>query len=379
TLYVWAGDKARKAPDFVAVVEFHEDSPDYGKVIKTVAVPTHNNEAHHMHLSADGNVLAAGGLLSLLMGQDSLFFFDVTSPRDPKFIKSMSGPKSNITDDFFPLSQGGFLVTQMGSNSGGTPGRVAEFDAQLKLVNEWPEVPPAEGFNPHGISVRPEMNLMVTSDFVNPISTLNEVPGPMEFRNTVRVWDLAARRIERTITVTGAVGTMDVKLIPGDPCCRAFTAGMFDGIIYLLDTRAGTSTPVFDTATVCQGRAPNQSPQILEMTDDGTRLILPLGGPGLVIMLDVTDPSKPKLLSVVDLGPGSGPHDIELTRDDKRLIVTDYFLDQDDFGKVRIDGDRKVHVLKVTPNKLELDPRFKLDCNTAFSTGPARPHGIACK
>lgn len=42
-------------------------------------------------------------------------------------------------------------------------------------------------------------------------------------------------------------------------------------------------------------------------------------------MLDTSDPEHPKLLSVVDLGAGSGPHDIALTEDGKRLIVTDYF------------------------------------------------------
>jgi selenium-binding protein 1 len=33
----------------------------------------------------------------------------------------------------------------------------------------------------------------------------------------------------------------------------------------------------------------------------------------------------------------------------------------------------------VTENNLILDPRFQLDFNAAFSTGPARPHGIAIK
>jgi hypothetical protein len=46
---------------------------------------------------------------------------------------------------------------------------------------------------------------------------------------------------------------------------------------------------------------------------------------------------------------------------------------------VHFDGDRQVHVVKVEPDKLTLDPRFQLDFNTAFPTGPARPHGIAMK
>ncbi len=106
TLYIWAGDQARLAPDFLAVVNFDEDSDDYGKVIKTVPVPPPGNvgnEPHHCHLSADKNILACGGLLSLLRGQNGIFFFDVSDARDPKFLFSTSGSKSSITDDFLPL------------------------------------------------------------------------------------------------------------------------------------------------------------------------------------------------------------------------------------------------------------------------------------
>src|SRR5262245_14656330 len=45
-LYIWAGDQARTANDFVAVISLDEDSKSYGKVIKTATVPTSNNEAH---------------------------------------------------------------------------------------------------------------------------------------------------------------------------------------------------------------------------------------------------------------------------------------------------------------------------------------------
>src|SRR5205085_12553459 len=81
TLYVWAGDQARRAPDFLAVINFDEDSNQYGKVIKTVPIPPPGNvgnEPHHCHLSADKNTLACGGLLSLLRGQNGILFFDVS-------------------------------------------------------------------------------------------------------------------------------------------------------------------------------------------------------------------------------------------------------------------------------------------------------------
>jgi len=385
TLYIWAGDQARQAPDFLAVIDFDEDSPDYGKVLRTVPIPPPGNvgnEPHHCHLVNDGRILACGGLLSLLRGQNSIFFFDVSNARHPKFLRSASAPLSSITDDFLPLEGGGFLVTQMGSATGGAPGRVAEFDSHLQLTFEWPNSPPQDGFNPHGISARPELDLMVTSDFILPSSTLNAVPGDPVLRSAIRVWDFSSRSIVRTINLPSGIGTMDVKLIPHDPYARAFTAGMFDGLVYLVDTRRGTAQPVFD----CEDIVPHvETPveggmvQLLAMPDSGDRLIFGSFQAGQVGMLDVSDPEHPVQAGIVNLGLNAGPHDLELSDDGKRLVVTDYFLDEDDFGKIHFEGDHRVHVIKVSRNGLKLDRRFRLDFDTAFLTGPARPHGIEMK
>src|SRR6476661_5521316 len=89
TLLVWAGDQAHIAPDFVAVIDFDRSSPTYGKVLRTVPLSGASavgNEPHHVGLSRDGRTLALGGLLSVLRGQDQVFFFDVTNPRNPTFI-----------------------------------------------------------------------------------------------------------------------------------------------------------------------------------------------------------------------------------------------------------------------------------------------------
>ncbi len=83
------------------------------------------------------------------------------------------------------------------------------------------------------------------------------------------------------------------------------------------------------------------------------------------------------LVKILDLGLQARLHYIALTRDEKRLVISDYFLNEDSFGKVHAEGDHKIHVARVTDNDLVLDPRFVLDFNTAFETGPARPHGVA--
>jgi hypothetical protein len=385
TLYVWAGDQARIAPDFLAIINFDDESEDYGKIIGTVPIPlpgNAGNESHHCHLSADKNVLACGGLLSLLSGQNSIFFFDVSNARHPKFMFSANASQSSITDDFLPLERGGFLVTQMGSAMGGAPGRLAEFDRHLRLIEEWPVNPPADGFNPHGISARPDLNLMVTSDFILPASTLNVVPGDPVLRGAIRVWDYETREILRTIPIASAVGTMDVKMIPGDQQGRAMTAGMFDGLVYLVDPIGGTAQVVFD----CENIVPHiEVPvrggmtQLLAITSTGDRLLFGSFQAGQVGMLDISNPEVPVQSGIVNLGIDAGPHSIALTDDDQRLVVADYFLNEDAFGKIHFEGDHHVRVVKVFKDHLKLDRHFDVDFNTAFATGPARPHGLAMK
>ena len=56
-LFICAGDQARTAPDFLAVINFDEDSSEYGKVLATAPVvgpSTTGNEFHHIGLAADG-------------------------------------------------------------------------------------------------------------------------------------------------------------------------------------------------------------------------------------------------------------------------------------------------------------------------------------
>src|SRR5258708_6814058 len=113
-LFICAGDQSRTASDFLAVVNFEERSPNYGKVITTAPFPASDaagNEPHHIGLSGDGRIVGCGGLLSVLKGQKDAFFFDVSDPTSPKFLSAVDPPLSSITDEFHALDNGGFLMT----------------------------------------------------------------------------------------------------------------------------------------------------------------------------------------------------------------------------------------------------------------------------
>ena len=110
---------------------------------------------------------------------------------------------------------------------------------------------PTDGFNPHGISIDEAHNLMVTSDFICPAA---HAPCPRRRRGgSPRQRQGVGSRADATIIRTIAVGdpghpagTMEVQLIPRDRGLRAFTAGMVDNKLYLVDTQEGTATAVFD-------------------------------------------------------------------------------------------------------------------------------------
>jgi selenium-binding protein 1 len=384
TLLVWASDQAHIAPDFLAVIDFDRDSRHYGKVLHTVPLTGANaigNEPHHVGLSRDGRTLALGGLLSVLRGQDQVFFFDVTNARNPTFIHSNNPPGASITDEFAPLENGGFLVTFMGGANGAAPGRVVEYNDVTGYVHTWPTTPPDDGFNPHGLAIDEAHNLMVTSDFICPLRTLHVHGGDMAtVRGSVRVWDFAERAITRTIAVgnpASPAGTMEVQLIPRDRRLRAFTAGMIDNKLYLVDTQEGTATAVFDFDLFSTRRMPAM-PHLLRMNRAGTRLFVTLNGAGKVVMFDIEQPRRPRLMSVVNLGAGSGPHYLRLTSDERRLVVSDYFLVEDLMpgGIVNVEGDHKIHVINLRGDRLELDRDFDVDFDRDISTGPARPHGV---
>ena len=384
TLLVWGSDKAHVAPDFLAVLDFDRDSRTYGKVLDTVPLAGANavgNEPHHVGLSRDGRTLALGGLLSVLRGQDQVFFFDVTDPRNPAFIRSDNPPGASITDEFVPLKNGGFLVTFMGGGNGAQPGRVVEYDDNNGYVATWPANPPQDGFNPHGVAINEARNLMLTSDFICPLRTLHVHGGSAaDVRGSVRVWDLEDRSITKTIPVgdpARPAGTMEVQLIPGDRRLRAYTAGMIDSKLYLVDPEDGTAAQVFDFEVFATGGVPSM-PQLLRINRDGTRMFVTLNGAGKVVMLDITRPQRPRPLSVVNLGADSGPHYLRLTSDERRLVVSDYFLVEDlaPGGIVNVEGDHRIHVIDVRGDRMERDRRFDVDFDRDISTGPARPHGV---
>src|SRR5438874_4060388 len=64
-LYIWAQDQAQVAPDFLAVIDFDEQSANFGEVIIFLRLPLPaniGNELHHVLLNWTKTVLVGGDL-----------------------------------------------------------------------------------------------------------------------------------------------------------------------------------------------------------------------------------------------------------------------------------------------------------------------------
>lgn len=399
-LYVWnAYGKSYTDPalslanqDFLVTIDLNKNSPTYKKIIQYTTIGSIGNEPHHISISYDRTRLLGGSLLSFLRGQDDAYLFDITDPRRPVKTKSAQLVATAVTDHVFGLANGNFLVTQMGSKVGGAPGGISLWTKDLEYIASYPPLGEAPAnFNPHGAAVDSAANLLLTSDFVLPVSTVTSqvftLPGlnllgnnsvfsdyvsslsNIVTRNTVRVWTLNDLTIRNTIVLPGALGVIDVKIIPGNnPNHLAYATGVFNGGLYLVNPTAGTATQVIDFGV-------DAHPHLLAPANaDGTRFFLTLNKAGYFLYLDTTDPYKPKVLQALYLGDGASPHYITpVGPGDNRVVVADYFLDQGTIGKVHAGGNKKVFVIPF--NSSSLDAANTLVFNFAPING--RPHGIA--
>jgi selenium-binding protein 1 len=384
-MYVWAGADGRKAPDRLITLGYDEKNKQtYGKLIAQTLIPPPNatgNEPHHCGISHDRLTLICGGLLSAVKGQDWLFFFDLGDPANPTFVKSMKSTLAAYPDDFIALHDNTFLLTEMGSMTGGSPGRVAKIDANGDIVGEYPANPPSE-FNPHGVAARTDLNELVTCDYIDPASTLNTTPGAAVVRSSVRVWDLNSLTITKTINLPNGAASMDCKLLNKDPAGRGYVGGSGNGHLYLFDPQSGTAKDVYNVRKA----APGALTQYMQISADDKRLYVPyFSDAGLIIksgllsglaVFDITNPEKPVLIQNLFLPLFAGPHMSML--DGNRYIVTDYLLDEDGIGKIHYNGDHYVRVFKVASSgKLTPDCSFQVDFDHLVSGVRLRPHGMA--
>ncbi|EPS39639.1 hypothetical protein H072_6558 [Dactylellina haptotyla CBS 200.50] len=381
--YFWTGPGNQAYADFLAVYSLDDDT--FGTFITLVDVPTSGNEPHHLNVARDKKSLVGTGLLSLLKTQDVEYFFDITDPYRPKFRNSGRALLSSIGDEIVAKPDGGFFITHMGSAAGTNLGRLTEWDNSGNLIAEFPSLLDLAGtvnilkdqFTPHGLSADFNKNILLTSDFVVPLSTLKPTLG-IQKANTLRLWNYSSRTIISTITIPNGGGIQDVKFIPGNKDSAAIATAVELGQVWVIYPFQYNSDGTQGVAKLLYDLGPKAKGVVAIYTDlsaDGKFVYLSLTTANHVAALDISNLEHPVRLDDPDeVQPIIGPHSLRVTPDQKNLVALGYFVQQGDIGVLNTPGDYKVHYIDILPNGA-LSFNRTIPFQTEFANrGGARPH-----
>lgn len=337
-LLVWASDKGtddgKQDPDFLAVIDATPNSRTYGKVVNTASLPCipkanlmdqlgiksgssscNFNEAHHMTVSTYEDPLTkhkfvwAGGLMSA-----NIFKFDVTDPLNiPPATLVVNGTnvqKFAGADDMRILPNGNLIATYLGSKKLTTPGGLVEFSPNGGVVAEYNAAKPGgptryvpsinhvtdTGLlaHPHGIEIRPDLNVLISSDYADPTSLAtsnhhhNPASNTLDNGTTIRVWNLSnlaagvqkiiqvpnGPRVEKKQICEEPEGLMQARLLhqPGNK--GAFAASMSGGVVYYTPDITAPNPQFVEVYDVgpCTGAAD------FWITENDNFLVLPISG-----------------------------------------------------------------------------------------------------
>ncbi|OQD76388.1 hypothetical protein PENDEC_c004G06959 [Penicillium decumbens] len=379
--YFWTGSADKFHKDFLATYSLDDDT--FGTLLWVTDVPSSGTDPHHLGPSLDGKTLFGGGLLSLLKTQDTAYYFDTSNPYRPTFKKSNRALLSSVADEVRAKPDGGFFITYMGSALGTSPGRLIETDENFEIIHEWPEDVEGtlnilgEQFSPHGLSIDWERKVILTSDFVVPLSTLKPSLG-VQKANTLRLWDLGTRTIISTLTVPNGGGIQDVKFIPGHLEGAALATAVHLGQVWVIyphrkdaNGKQGVIEELYDLGP----KARDTVAIYTDISQDGRFYYLTLTTGNHIAALDISDLDNVKRLDDPDEDqPTVGPHYIKITPDQKHIVVTDYFVQTGEIGIINTPADFKALYININDDG-SLNFNRSIDFSKEFANrGGAKPH-----
>ncbi|KAI5360360.1 hypothetical protein Slin14017_G085350 [Septoria linicola] len=225
-----------------------------------------------------------------------------------------------------------------------------------------------EPFSPHGLSIDLERNLIVTSDFVVPVTVLKPSAG-IQRANTRRLWHLGNRKIINTLTIPDGGGIQDVKFIPGHPESAAIATAVHLGQVWIIypfqedeNGKPGRIGLLYDLGA----KARDTTVICSDITKDGKYAYFTLTTANHIAALDISDLNNVKRLD--------NPDEDQPTLDQKHLVVTDYFVETGDLGILITSGDHKALYVDIADNGA-LDFDRSIDFPREFyNRGGAQPH-----
>ena len=372
-VYVWAGSADSTRPkSFLAVVDIREGSPTKGQVVKVVPAGAGKSPHHTEHqLESDGELFAND------FGEGATYRFDLSKPGDPTLLGSFTtaGPYA-YPHSFVRLANGDRLATYQKKSDGTEPGGLVELKPDGTALR-WASAAPAQGDStrlvPYSLDVLAGMDRVVTTS-----TSMTEIIGV-----NVQVWRLSDLTLLQTLEIPmagadvphnhqsaekDAMGLTGPHMLPGEPRTLA------DGKTVMFGTFTCGLYRVTDVATAPKVEFVYSYPGrwCAVPVVVGRYWVWTVPEFHAVVALDVSDPSKPREVSRLDMGAQVEPHWMARDASGTRLL-----LNSGGPG-----GDTNLFLLRIDPatGALSKDPQLPaIDLSKVDVPGvgvvPAKMHG----
>jgi selenium-binding protein 1 len=385
-LYVSTIAQSASDPDFIAVVGADPRRRDFGKIVNRVDMPNVGDELHHYGYSADQKRLLVPGLFS-----NRIHVFDVRGDGRKLALRAVNeelAAKSGyvVPHGVMAMSPGRALVTMIGAATATTlPGGMVEIDDRTGAFRSHfgpgPERAPGEAAPRYmyDFEALHGANRGISTTFGAPALCGGGIE-PSCLGGEVAVWDVAQQKVIQTADLGEHSGALMIHWIGGHGVRRAFINAPGTNAIWLADDDDGDG--LYDFQQVLGPEDGLALPVDMLPSHDARFMYVSNWFGDTVQQFDIADPFAPVLTATVSV---PHPNMLRLSRDDKRLYVTNSLLTpwdndpdfgptrNDDYGIWRFDVDTQADGLK--PFKADGSAWVSFtDVTKKTTTGPAGPH-----
>jgi hypothetical protein len=377
-VFLWAGDSAGTASDFLAVVDANPASAEYGSVVASIPTGVAGSHPHHTELEmpASGHLLANG------FHAGRTWLFDLTTPREPRILTSFDSVAGfSYPHSFIRLANGNVLATfqyraqpqrgHSGSAHGLTPpesastGGLVEMDERGTLIRSGS----ARDSSIADSLIYPYSVLPLPA-FDRAVSTTTDMNADNKQATSewLQFWRLSDLTLLRSIALQpGPRGdehrfTGEPRLLPDG---RSIYIHTFNCGLYLL---RGADRDSLTASFVWAFEGTNCGVPVLT----GRYWLQTVPDARAVVVLDVSNAERPREVSRLVMGDDEAPHWLAIDPTGRRLVMNSG-------GGVK--GNR-LFILNFDPasGRLSFDEKFRDPDGTRPGialTGRSWPHGFS--
>lgn len=381
-VFVWAGDSAGKASDFLAVIDATPESPRYGEIVASIPTGTAGTHPHH----TEGDMPANGHLLANGFGAGRTWLFDLTKPLTPRILTSFGDLGGYTHPHTYVRTANGRVLTtfqyrampgekamhhadgamSMSDPTEHTTGGIVEMDERGRVIRTGDARDASieqKHIYPYSVLPMPAINRAISTT-----TDMNEA-DTLATSEWIQFWRLSDLKLLKSIALKpGPRGnenryTGEPRLLPDGKSVYIHT---FNCGLYLL---RNVDRPQPTATFVMAFEGTNCGVPLLA----GRYWLQPVPDVHALVAMDVSDPMHPREVSRVKFDDGEFPHWISMDPTGKRVVMNS------GGGKTN-----RIYIVNFNPvsGALAIDEKFRdkgSDTPGISMRGKTWPHGIIAK